>query len=284
MSVALRRLRGTNKVSVNQGALAIGVLTGFTAYWNYRFKIKKEFLIGHGLYTFNRPATEMTPTVPILYRWYNMPEEEYNQFYRFTPMFMIGQIDHNKEVLIPTDRKINGKTHKGYDVINPLYTHNGGRLHMEAIALDKKDKITTTERAAIIVNRGWIPAEMKDRKTRPWEKTTRQLTRINGTYMRAKNIHDYTIPNNPNNSEWHNLAPEDLARYWDLPNVNELKNFYFQRMESPDMKYKWPLPPSPEDVVRGYYKWINHEKINKVIYYTLFPVSGLSFWVFFMTL
>jgi cytochrome oxidase assembly protein ShyY1 len=30
-----------------------------------------------------------------------MPDEEYNGQHRFTPYYVIGQMDHSKEVLIP---------------------------------------------------------------------------------------------------------------------------------------------------------------------------------------
>ena len=63
----------------------------------------------------------------------------------------------SKEVLIPKDRVVNGVTLKGFDVINPLYCYEGGKLSFKN-AFSKKDPVKV-ERAAIIVNRGWIPAE-----------------------------------------------------------------------------------------------------------------------------
>jgi hypothetical protein len=57
------------------------------------------------------------------------------------------------------------------------------------------------------------------------------LVRISGTFLKGKNIHDYKIPNNPDNNEWHNLALEDIGIYWDLPNFDECKYYYFQAIE-----------------------------------------------------
>jgi hypothetical protein len=46
-------------------------------------------------------------------------------------------------------------------VINPLYCYEGGKLSLRK-AFAKEDPISV-ERAAIIVNRGWIPVDKKDK-------------------------------------------------------------------------------------------------------------------------
>lgn len=150
-----------------------------------------------------------------------------------------------------------------------------------------------SDRAGIIVHRGWIPYSLKDKKSRPWEQNTRQLVRIKGTFREAKDIHDYKYPNNPNNNEWYNLAPEDIARYWELPNFNELKQFYFQAIDlnttgGSDLGignkvYKWPRFPTKEEIVRDHYNWWTHEWWNKAVYYSMGPVSVASWALFFMT-
>ncbi len=40
--------------------------------------------------------------------------------------------------------------------------------------------------------------------------------------------HNFTIPNDPTNGVWNNYCLEDMARYWDLPNVLDAKHCYFQ--------------------------------------------------------
>lgn len=62
---------------------------------------------------------------------------------------------------------IDGITYKGFDVINPLYCYEGGRFSFKKL-VDNEDP-AIVERAAIIINRGWIPYDMKDRRTRPNE-------------------------------------------------------------------------------------------------------------------
>ena len=87
------------------------------------------------------------------------------------------------------------------------------------------------DRAAIIINRGWIPANLKDKRKRPAEINSRQLVKIKGSFRRGKDIHDYKYPNNPDNNEWHNLALEDIGIFWDLPNYDEAKYYYFHTMQ-----------------------------------------------------
>jgi len=97
-----------------------------------------------------------------------MPLEEFNAFHRFMPYFIIGQLDYTKEVLIP---KKNSKGESGYDVISPLYCYEGGKISFKELFAER-DSIKI-ERAAIIVNRGWIPANLRDKRTRPTEVNTR---------------------------------------------------------------------------------------------------------------
>jgi cytochrome oxidase assembly protein ShyY1 len=90
------------------------------------------------------------------------------------------------------------------------------------------------ERAAIIVNRGWIPHFLSDKKHRMNDMNSRQLIKVRGVFRAGKDIHDYKIPNNPDNNEWHNLCLEDIGIFWDLPNWDEAKYYYFETIESGD--------------------------------------------------
>ena len=58
-----------------------------------------------------------------------MPDEEFNVYHRFKPYFIIGQLDTSKEVLIPAVHyDENGNSQNGYNVVNPVYCYEGGRL------------------------------------------------------------------------------------------------------------------------------------------------------------
>lgn len=132
-------------------------------------------------------------------------------------------------MLVPKDKIIEGITFKGYDVINPVYCYEGGRFSFNSL-FNKQDPITV-ERAALIINRGWIPIELKDKRSRPNEINSRKLIKFKGVFRRGKDIHDYKVPNNPENNDWHNLSLEDIALFWELPNFDEVKHYYFECVE-----------------------------------------------------
>ena len=93
--------------------------------------------------------------------------------------------------------------------------------------LNLRDDAISIERSAIIVNRGWVPAAYRDKRSRPGEVNSRSLVRLTGCWFKGKDIHDYKVPNNPDNNDWNNLALEDIGIYWDLPNFDECKFYYF---------------------------------------------------------
>ena len=101
---------------------------------------------------------------------------------------------------------------------------------MELTDTKEAPKGIEIERAAVIVNRGWIPYSLKDKRSRPWEQNSRDLVKIRGTFRNTKNMYKYSIPNNGNDNDWHNIVVEDMARFWELPNADEFKYFYFEQM------------------------------------------------------
>ena len=113
----------------------------------------------------------------------------------------------------------------GFDVINPFYCYEGGKISMEK-GLSLVDPISI-ERSALVVRRGWVPAKYREKSSRPREINSKELIKINGCYMPGKNVHEYTVPNNPDANDWNNLCLEDITLYWDLPNFDEAKYYYF---------------------------------------------------------
>lgn len=128
--------------------------------------------------------------------------------------------------MIPRKKLIDGNWQEGYDIINPVYCYEGGKFSFKNL-FNKEDPVIV-DRAALIVNRGWIPAIYKDKRSRPNEINTRKLHKFRGVYRRGKDVHDYTIPNNHENGDWNNLSLEDISLYWELPNFDEIKHYYFQ--------------------------------------------------------
>jgi hypothetical protein len=203
------------KSALKDGAIVTGFATGAWAYWNYRERVRKDFLRSEAHYRFSNIIQNVTPWKQLYWTWWRMPEEEYNVYHKFMPYFLLGQIDYSKEILIPA--KYKGKD--GYNVINPIYCYEGGKTSFKE--LFNGGDPTKIERSAIIVNRGWIPVQLKDKRTRPSEVNSRKLVKVTGIFRAGKDIHDYKVPNNPDNNDWNNLALEDIGIFWDLPNYDE---------------------------------------------------------------
>jgi hypothetical protein len=244
----------------------LALITGSVAYFNYREKIRKDFLRSEGHYRFSHLTENITPWKQLYWTWWRMPEEEFNVYHRFKPYYMLGQLDYTKEILIP---KKNAWGQDGYDVINPLYCYEGGKVSMKEL-MNGGDSIKI-ERSAIIVNRGWIPAHLSDKRQRPTEVNSRQLVKIRGVFRAGKDIHDYKYPNNPDNNEWHNLALEDIGIFWDLPNWDEAKYYYFQVIDMGDGKNgenfqaEYVKPLTKDEVIEEHYGWRWNEGTHGLI-------------------
>lgn len=265
----IKRMADGERKAVRDGAFSVGLFTGAIAYFQYRDYIRKEFLRSEAHYRFSTPITNCTPWKQMYFTWWKMPDEEFTVYHRFKPYFLLGQLDVSKEVLIPRVKEIDGVTYEGFDVINPLYCYEGGKLSFKN-QFNNEDPVKI-ERAAIILNRGWIPAQYRDKRSRPHERNSRELVRITGVWRKGKNIHDYKIPNNPDNNEWHNLCLEDIGLFWDLPNFDEAKFYYFQAVEigartSPEQRCPPLIQDSMDDVIVNHYGWRWDEKRHKLLY------------------
>jgi len=224
----ISKMNAAERSKVRDGAGFCSLMTGGIAYWNYRERIQKEFKRSEAHYRFSRMIENMTPWKQLYFSWWRMPKEEYNVYHRFKPYYILGQLDQTKEVLLP---KKNAQGADGFDVINPLYCYEGGKTSFREL-INGGDPVIV-ERAALIVNRGWIPAHLRDKRSRPDEVNSRKLVRMTGVFRAGKDVHDYKVPNNPDNNDWHNLALEDIGIFWDLPNWDEAKYYYFQSVDLP---------------------------------------------------
>lgn len=174
----------------------------------------------------------------------------------------------------------------GYDVVNPLYCYEGGKISFRK-ALHREDPISI-ERSAIILHRGWVPAAYKDKRSRPAEVNKKELVRVTGTWLRGKDIHDYKVPNNPDSNEWNNMALEDIGLYWDLPNFDEAKYYYFAAVElgqEDQVNKNGPISPQTRDeIIDNFYGWRWHEDRHKMNVRVFGSISAASFLLGFLSL
>lgn len=71
--------------------------------------------------------------------------------------------------------------------MNPVYCYEGGKFSFKNL-FAKSDPVII-DRAAVIIDRGWIPAYLKDKRSRPNEVDTRKLIKIRGVWRKGKDIH-----------------------------------------------------------------------------------------------
>ena len=154
----INRMPKEGKSYLFEGAWFATLAFGGVAYFNYRLYLRKQFLRSEGHYRFGQECKNCTPWRQMYFTWWRMPYEEWTVNHRFMPKFLVGQLDLSKEFLIPRTKKINGKSVEGFDVVNPLYCYEGGRLSMHQALEHKGKDMISIDRSAIIVVRGWIPA------------------------------------------------------------------------------------------------------------------------------
>jgi hypothetical protein len=107
--------------------------------------------------------------------------------------------------------------------------------------------------------------------------------KLKGVFRKGKNLHDYKVPNNPDNQEWHNLALEDIGIYWELPNFDECKHYYFEVVDIGDgnastenHKQLFPVPMTTDEVIEDHYGWYLNQSTNKNLYRSFGAIAAVS--------
>ncbi len=81
-------------------------------------------------------------------------------------------------------------------------------------------------------------------------------------------MHDYKVPNDPDSNEWNNLCLEDIGIFWDLPNFDEAKYYYFHAVslrgeQSGFETIKSPvIQDKPDEIIEDHYGWRWHERTH----------------------
>ena len=108
------------------------------------------------------------------------------------------------------------------------------------------------------------------------------MVRFTGTWLKGKNVHEYSVPNNPDNNEWNNLCLEDIGIFWDLPNWDECRFYYFNVSQLNDEAQN-PRSPieadSKDDLIEKYYEWRFDESLYKRMFQGFYAISAVSFGV-----
>lgn len=118
------------------------------------------------------------------------------------PVRVKGVFNHTSEIHI--SRQKNGE--KGVDIVVPFYTH-----------LNDKG-----EECGILVNRGWVPHDLKTFKMHLYGA---QQSHVTGILYRGDNKTKYSKPNEPFTNMYYRSDPADLALITQLKNFDEASQF-----------------------------------------------------------
>lgn len=158
------------------------------------------------------------------------------------PVTLRGFFDHNKEIRV--EKIKNGE--KGVDVITPFYTH-----------INNKE-----EPQAILVNRGWLPEDLKLWK---YDKINSAQSRLTGVLYRGDNLTKYSKPNQPLFHSYRSVVPRELAIVNNLANEEEASQFMLKVMDfDPNARTVHPTVPSPEELQKWTISPERHEAYEKL--------------------
>ncbi len=160
----LRSLSGHELGNFRAGAMFLSIIFGGMGYYYYRQYKTQKFQVSAAYYKlvslsplnagyqfwFNGREVEEVQQMTLYYR---MPRKEFDIKYRNRSAYIMGEFDHDKEILIPSTK--NGAD--GYDVVTPFYYYrkvfgnNYLSLHSDGTPFNGY----TSQRAGIAVYRGW---------------------------------------------------------------------------------------------------------------------------------
>ena len=142
--------------------------------------------------------------------------------WRYTRVRAEGRFLHDKEILL-TGRTFEGTA--GFHIITPLL-FNESRI--------------------VLVNRGWIPEKLRERKRRP-QTTPADIVVMEGI-LRGDNRKGYFVPENePNNEVWLYVNTKQIAEYRD---IGPVPGYYIDELRAPG-PYTLPIGAAGKIEVRN---------------------------------
>jgi cytochrome oxidase assembly protein ShyY1 len=142
------------------------------------------------------------------------------------PVQLKGFLDHSKETFV--EKQKNGE--RGVEVVTPFYTHLNGN----------------DEPCAILVNRGWLPWDLRSFR---YDKSEASVSKVEGILYRGDPKTKYSKPNQPAYQEYHSIYPEQISVMCQLPNVEEASQFMLKSIDFDETaRTVHPTVDSPSDL------------------------------------
>lgn len=147
--------------------------------------------------------------------------DNFESDFSFKKVKVSGFFDHNNEIQV---ERIKGNE-KGVDIVTPFFTH-----------LNEKG-----EPCGILVNRGWVPVDLKDLKM---HYTSGATGEIQGLLYRGDAQTKYSLANEPTIMRFTNVNPSDIALIDQMKNLDEASQFMLLQID-PNTETRQILPTAP---------------------------------------
>lgn len=172
-------------------------------------------------------AQDITPQNKSAFLWSKAKNiDDFESEYSFKKVKVRGIFDHRNEIQVEKLR--NGE--KGVEIVTPFYTH-----------LNEKG-----EECGILVNRGWVPHDLKDVKMHYTGITSGEIT---GLLYRGDAKNKYSKPNEPTVDRYTVVDPSDFALITQMKNRDEASQFMLMQIdENENARQILPTAPSQTEL------------------------------------
>jgi surfeit locus 1 family protein len=169
--------------------IGVGLLSGL-GFWQLQRLQWKEALLAQIAARIDQPAAPLPPRE----NWASLDPNDYD----YRHVRLTGTLDHAREsYLFRASATGAAGDGPGYEILTPLKLTDGG---------------------VVLVNRGFVPAELKD----PARRAAGQIvgeTQITGLMRRPETRNSFTPTDEPEQNLWFTRDPVALAAHWSLTGV-----------------------------------------------------------------
>jgi cytochrome oxidase assembly protein ShyY1 len=193
-----------------------------------RRKDDKETEVSRRTSLLQSAAVDITPQNRGAFPWTGKDTDAFENDFSFKKVKVRGMFDHTREVQVEKIR--NGE--KGVEVITPFLTH-----------LNEKG-----EECGLLVNRGWVPLDLKDLKMHYTSPTSGE---IQGLLYRGDAQTKYSKPNEPTIQRYLSVNPSDISLIDQMNNADESSKFMLLQLDSdPESRQILPTCPTTKDLTQ----------------------------------
>lgn len=209
-----------------------------------------------------KPAIDITPGSEKRFLWSKAASlEDFENEFSFKKVKVSGYFDFTREFQV--EKMKNGE--KGVEIITPFYTY-------------VNDK---NEECGILVNRGWVPEDLKDLRM---HYNTIVSGEITGVLYRGDNKTKYSLSNEPMAQRYTSVNPYDMALVAQMKNREEASQFMLLQLDENELARPiLPASPSVNDVAKWQISPERHTAYANLWKYLSFSgvLANTALWLYF---